>query len=189
MTKCIKTVCIFLCISSLTGCGLKDCNARNMDNGNSVENVINDQMEASDAKESTDQDANKSETAVGAEKNTENEETVDYDLTDMNKDMVYATVYQMLVNPDSYIGKTVRMSGPFCPYTNMDRTVYYPACIIEDALACCQQGIEFVVKDAVYPDDYPETGTVITVTGTFETYEENGNVFCHINNAVMEIDN
>ena len=36
---------------------------------------------------------------------------VDYDLTNMNKDMVYATVYQLMVEPDKYIGKTLCIDG------------------------------------------------------------------------------
>lgn len=121
------------------------------------------------------------------QEDSQNEE-VDYDLTEMNKDMVYATVSQMLMDPESYVGKTVRMNGPFSVYTNMDYSVYYPACIIEDALACCATGMEFVVTGATYPDDFPAEGTYITVTGTFETYQEGDVSFCHINNAEMMIE-
>lgn len=40
---------------------------------------------------------------------------VDYDLTQMNGDMVYATVYQMMADPSTYEGKTFRMHLPVVP--------------------------------------------------------------------------
>lgn len=203
MKHFIQTAILLLLILTLAGCGSGGNSARKTDNGNAVENAINEQMEAadteqSDTEETSDTDVEESETiasteeAASAQNQTEEgtESTgsgsVDYDLTVMNSDMVYATVYQMLVNPDDYIGKTVKMSGPFYPYTNADGTVYYPACIIEDATACCTQGMEFVLASAEYPDDYPEMGTTITVTGTFETYQEDGYLYCHLVDAVLE---
>ena len=43
-------------------------------------------------------------------------------------------------------------------------------------MACCAQGLEFLPADAlVYPDDFPEPGTDITVSGEFDLIkEENG---------------
>lgn len=43
----------------------------------------------------------------------------------------------------------------------------------EDAAACCAQGLEFEPESTLsYPDDYPEPGAEITVTGTFDSYRE-----------------
>lgn len=201
MRRFIQTVLLLLLILTLAGCDSSSNSARNTSKGNAVENAISEQIDAADAEqndmetEEADTETNEPETtapsegtAAQAEESTESDGTgtADYDLTGMNSDMVYATVYQMMVNPDDYIGKTVKMSGPFYPYTNADGTVYYPACIIEDALACCAQGMEFVVTDARYPDDYPEMGTEITVIGTFETYQEDGYLYCHLIDAVLE---
>ena len=64
---------------------------------------------------------------------------------------------------------------------------YYFTCIVQDATACCAQGIEFIMTDDYkYPDDYPEDGSEITVVGTFDTYEENGNTYATLRNAVFE---
>ena len=41
---------------------------------------------------------------------------VDVDLTKLSSTMVYAVVNDMLIKPDSYIGKTVRMSGSMSVY-------------------------------------------------------------------------
>ena len=63
----------------------------------------------------------------------------------------------------------------------------YFACIIADATACCSQGLEFFLAgEYTYPDDYPELGTEITVSGTFETYDEDGYMYCHLVDAVFE---
>ena len=61
-------------------------------------------------------------------------EQVDIDLTSMNADMVYATVYDMMANPAAYEGKTVRMTGPYY-YTYYDPTaaIYYYV-LIKDAI-------------------------------------------------------
>ena len=52
----------------------------------------------------------------------------------------------------------------------------YYACYIADAAGCCAQGLEFLPADALaYPDDFPEPGTDITVSGEFDLIkEENG---------------
>ncbi len=123
------------------------------------------------------------------------EEDIDVDLTTLSSTMVYSEVYQMLTTPDAYLGKTVRMGGAFalsCAQTDADGQpdpafpIYY-ACIIADATACCSQGLEFVLAgDHQYPDDYPDPGSEITVTGTFETYTEDGNLYCRLRDATME---
>lgn len=101
---------------------------------------------------------------------------VDYDLTTMDSDMVYATVFQITNHPEDYVGKTFRIEGIFSSsYADtLDRYFYY--CIIKDALACCAQGLEFVLSDSENRsiDDYPAEGTEIIVEGTLETYTEPG---------------
>lgn len=96
----------------------------------------------------------------------------------------------MMVTPEEYVGKTVKMDGQFGLYcgTNPDGTpneeqLYY-ACVIADATGCCSQGLEFVLAgDKIYPDDYPERGDYISVVGTFDLYEENGSKYCRLIDA------
>ena len=77
----------------------------------------------------------------------------------------------IVTQPEAYEGKTIRMAGNFVMTEGMDRNYY--ACLIEDALGCCAQGIEFTWKgEHSYPADYPAEGGYITVTGTFEIYRE-----------------
>ncbi len=106
---------------------------------------------------------------------TFNEESIDVDLTELSPNMVYATVYDMMISPGRYIGKRVRMKGTMLSYHDETTDKYYFACFITDAAACCSQGIEFVLTDEyVFPDDYPEEDSEIIVEGVFETYTEDG---------------
>ncbi len=60
----------------------------------------------------------------------------------------------------------------------------YHACIIQDATACCAQGIEFEpTADYVYPTDFPATGEDITVIGVFDIYYEADFVFMTLRDA------
>ena len=117
---------------------------------------------------------------------------VDVDLTVLSSTMVYSEVYNMLYyDPESYYGKTIKMTGVFSIYQMVVDGVAQPdpvayGCIIADATACCAQGMEFVLEgDHTYPDDYPELGTEITVIGEFQPYEENGMTWYHLINARM----
>jgi len=110
----------------------------------------------------------------------------DVDLTTLSSTMVYSEVYNMMYEPDRYVGKRIKMDGQFAVYEDPNTGAVYTACIIMDATACCSQGLEFVLSgEKTYPDDYPELGSEITVTGTFQLYDENGATYCHLVDAEM----
>lgn len=121
---------------------------------------------------------------------TEESQGVDVDLTQMGSDMVYATVYQMMVDPETYVGKTVRMRGSYYATWYEQTMKYYHYVIINDATACCSQGMEFVWEDGnhKYPEEYPAAETEVEVTGVFETYREEGdtNLYCRLKDAVIK---
>ena len=78
------------------------------------------------------------------------------------------------------------MSGQFSYLSDESTGKEYFACIIQDATACCAQGIEFeLAGDYVYPDDYPEIGEEVCVTGVFETYMEGNYIYCTLKNAAF----
>lgn len=182
-----------------TGCG--STSTGHTTQNNNVDNVLNQQVEkeagtdqSTDTQNTAEQSAdNSSKTGKavqsGQKKTSESTDTeVDYDLTQMGSDMVYATVYQLMAAPDDYIGKTIKMNG-LCYTAYYEPTEqYYHYCIIADASACCSQGIEFVCKEKNFK--YPEDNSEITVTGIFETYQEENdpNLYCRLKNAVMEAD-
>ena len=93
----------------------------------------------------------------------------DLDLTKMSATMIYAEVFNMLIEPEDYINKILKMKGNFQVFTNEQNTERYYAVVIQDATACCQQGIEFIwAGDHAYPQDYPKIGQEITVTGSYK---------------------
>ena len=96
------------------------------------------------------------------------------DLTAMSSTIVYAMVNDMSENPDDYMGKTIRMSGPYYPLCyDEDNLLYSHYVVAADITACCSAALEFKWKGAhAYPDDYPVANTKIEVVGVFGSYEE-----------------
>ncbi len=113
----------------------------------------------------------------------ESTEGVDVDLTVLSATMVYTEVYNMMVSPQEYIGKTIRMEGSYAPYHDDETGKDYSACIIQDATQCCQQGIEFELEGK---KPYPKEGEEICVTGVFETYKEGEATYCILKHAKIE---
>ncbi len=99
-----------------------------------------------------------------------------YDLTEMSSEMVYAVVYNIMSDPDAFLGATMRISGVYYASYFEATDAYYHFCVISDASACCAQGMEFIWGDGThsYPDEYPEEYADIIVEGTFGSYEELG---------------
>ena len=118
---------------------------------------------------------------------------VDVDLTTLSSTMVFAEVSSLVYDPIPYLGQRVRMEGIFSvdhAYTmegEVDLSQNYFYCIIEDALACCAQGLEFsLAGDYAYPEDYPAEGDTIRVVGTVEFFEVNGFRHLRLGDAVLE---
>jgi hypothetical protein len=125
--------------------------------------------------------------AAAANEETAAKSGYDVDLTQLNSSMVYAQVYDMVANPDNYMGQRVRAKGPFSYFKDEQTGNEYFAVLISDATACCSQGIEFVLDgDHKYPEDYPALETEITVSGEFNYYKEGVNTYCQLINAQIE---
>ena len=120
--------------------------------------------------------------AVASESDLSGDPSVDVDLTALSATMVYSEVFQMMYYPEDYIGKTVKMEGLYDHYHDDSTGKDYYSCIIQDATACCAQGIEFQLSDGAYPADATSD---VMVKGTFETYEENGAKYCTLVDAEL----
>ena len=67
----------------------------------------------------------------------ENSSNADIDLTRMSSTMVYSMVYQMVTDPQKYVGKRIKMKGAFSSYFD------------EEANEKVEDGIGFpIIKDA-----------------------------------------
>lgn len=122
-----------------------------------------------------------SNTTTKTTETTTEVKSVDLDLTELSSTLIYSEVYNMLITPDDYKGKIVKMKGQFNQYTDEQTGKTYNAVIIPDATACCQQGLEFELSDKTNPNF--EQGAEITVVGTFDTYSEGELLYCHLKNA------
>lgn len=203
MKKLIKYMMLFLCILLMTGCSNKKSGGgKNITTANSVDKIINEQINNENKDKTTDNKnlLSSNDSSKGTEnaiKDTEGTQktkgTVDYDLTQMSSDLVYATVYQMMVTPEEYEGKTFRIDGNFYATYYEATKKYYFYCVIQDATACCAQGMEFVWGDGthIYPEEYPEDNAEIVVEGIFETYREEGedNLYCRLSDATLQNEN
>lgn len=95
---------------------------------------------------------------------------VDHDLSNMNANMIFAEIFNLVLMPDEYIGRTFRMKGNFAVYVNETSGNKYFSIIIPDATQCCQQGIDIIcLGDMKYPEDFPKIGSEIMVTGQFNS--------------------
>ena len=103
---------------------------------------------------------------------------IEIDLTSLSSTMVYSEVYNMMNTPDDYIGKVVKMSGIYSYYKDEYTGNEYNACIIQDATACCSQGIEFITND-----ECPELNDEVTVVGVFDIYFEDGFMYATLRNS------
>ena len=113
---------------------------------------------------------------------------IDIDLTKLDSAMIYAQVADMVNNGDNYLGKKVKVTGPFSYFKEDDGREFF-AVLVSDATACCSQGIEFVLAgEHKYPEDYPEIGDTVTVTGEFNYYTEDYATYCQLLNAEMKVD-
>ena len=112
---------------------------------------------------------------------------VDVDLAGMSSTVVYSEVFNMMMDPEPYVGKSIRMDGTLNIYHSQDGETTYFACLIADATECCAQGIEFVWEgEHDYPDDYPPEDSEIEVCGVFNSYEEHGQTFYHVTDATLD---
>ena len=103
---------------------------------------------------------------------------VDVDITKMSPTFVYAQVFNMLIEPDEYEGKVIRIKGDFYVFSHEEadgkmRNAF--SCIVQDATACCAQGLTFsLAGEHKYPEDYPAVGDEVIVQGTFRQFEVDG---------------
>ena len=110
-------------------------------------------------------------------------EDIDMDLAAMSDTVMYSVVTDMAENPEEYMGRTIKITGSFASMyvEEQGKTLY--ACLIQDATACCSQGLEFEPTEET--DDSLEQGSKITVVGVLDTYEEGDVTYCTLRNAVM----
>ncbi len=154
-----------------------------------TEEIINDSVDLNSIMVSEDfnvsiVDENRNIIEINPENTTSNSE-VDFDFTTMSSTMVYAQVYDLMSNSDSYFGKSFRMVGEYNQtLDSYDELMHF--IIINDATGCCPQGLELK-----FPEDMeiPVAGTAVIVDATVDTYEFDGFNYAYMNVSSIEITN
>lgn len=114
------------------------------------------------------------------------EQTVDLDLSALSDVVAYAQLYDMNLSPENYLDKIIRITGWFDYFEDMTLDQVYQSVQISDSTGCCSMGVEFLwAGDHVWPVDYPDFGTEITVCGRFEIYQEDGYDYIRLADAEL----
>lgn len=188
--RLLATLMVLIAITSIaTGCGkdTSDTDSASVKTTNGVtgvSDVLASGVDAANAQSTThvptDEERAKAMKAAAA-----STEGVDFDLTKLSGVMIYSQVFDMVANPDNYKGKIIRNEGNYGEYYDDETDKLYRACVIPDATACCQQGIEFVLKDDSNAEEDLVVGLPVSVQGSFDTYYEGKVQYCTLRNAEL----
>lgn len=146
-----------------------DANTENDDadeNINPDENADSD--ENIDTNENSDENINP-DTNDSAEKNEiTNESGQYYDLTGNDLDMNYVIVAMIAEDPKSFEGVKIKLQGVAVDLETTDTSGMDHYIVINDRQACCQQGLQYVLKDT--NQKYPKPQEIITVEGELTVF-------------------
>ena len=130
------------------------------ENANSDENI--------DTNENSDENIN-SDTNDSAEKNeSTNESGQYYDLTGNDLDMNYVIVAMIAEDPKSFEGVKIKLQGVAVDLETTDTSGMDHYIVINDRQACCQQGLQYILKDKT--QKYPKPQEIITVEGELTVF-------------------
>lgn len=95
---------------------------------------------------------------------------VDIDFTKMNYNMVSAKLFNVLIDSEKYLGKSIRFRGQYFVTEEESVGQQMHSVLIYDSTACCQTGLQFELSEGL---DYPAEKTEIEITGKLAYREVN----------------
>ncbi|HHU03176.1 MAG TPA: hypothetical protein GXZ91_08635 [Christensenellaceae bacterium] len=98
--------------------------------------------------------------------------TIQHDLSRLSSTMAYAQLYDMLCNPEQYVGSAVKLKGPYMPYQSEDGEIMH-FILVFDMQGCCELSLEMLPTRGANIE-YPEMNTEIEVEGLFDICNDNG---------------
>lgn len=147
--------------------------AKNVDNADA--NTEND-----DADENIDPDEN-ADSYENIDTNENSDENIDpdtndgadesgqyYDLTGNDLDMNYVIVAMIAEDPKSFEGVKIKLQGVAVDLETTDTSGMDHYIVINDRQACCQQGLQYILKDK--NQKYPKPQEIITVEGELTVF-------------------
>ncbi|MBR5712258.1 MAG: hypothetical protein IKX54_01550 [Lachnospiraceae bacterium] len=197
LRKVIMLIAVCAFAVALAGCGKGAAGDHGKKSGTGVEEALKKGMDEYDGKggesnpggQTTQPTANPTaapagEGEGGVRPGPNLAEGVDIDLSAVSDTVAYTEVYSMMLEPEGYMDKVVKISGQYAHIYEETTGNNYFACILWDSTGCCTEGLEFVLgPEYKYPDDYPSEGDKITVVGVFDTYTEGDYLYCTLRNA------
>ncbi|MDR0652894.1 MAG: hypothetical protein LBG12_06260 [Synergistaceae bacterium] len=101
------------------------------------------------------------------------------DIVEIKEKMFVAQTNDVYINPDEYLGRTIKLEGMFGLDTEMSPPLYYvfrygPGCCGYDANA----GFEVVWKDE--KTAYPNENDWVEAAGVLENYDEDGEPYLRL---------
>ncbi|OFK80074.1 hypothetical protein HMPREF2800_03990 [Anaerosphaera sp. HMSC064C01] len=144
----------------------------NTENDDADENIDTDENANSDenidTNENSDENINQ-DTNDSAEKNEiTNESGQYYDLTGNDLDMNYVIVAMIAEDPKSFEGVKIKLQGVAVDLETTDTSGMDHYIVINDRQACCQQGLQYILKDT--NQKYPKPQEIITVEGELTVF-------------------
>ncbi|MDR3051105.1 MAG: hypothetical protein LBU67_05235 [Oscillospiraceae bacterium] len=107
---------------------------------------------------------------------------MDSDTVEITESLFIAQLNDVYLNQDDYLGKKIRYEGMFTQYSWTETNMTYYL-VYRNSPGCCgadgQAGFE-VVWPKGSDKTYPTENDWCEVTGTLETYDENGQSYLHI---------
>lgn len=129
-------------------------------NANSDENIDTNENSDENINPDTNDSADKSEST--------NESGQYYDLTGNDLDMNYVIVAMIAEDPKSFEGVKIKLQGVAVDLETTDTSGMDHYIVINDRQACCQQGLQYILKDK--NQKYPKPQEIITVEGELTVF-------------------
>lgn len=144
----------------------------NIENDDTDENIDPDENANSDENIDTNENSDENinpDTNDSAEKNEiTNESGQYYDLTGNDLDMNYVIVAMIAEDPKSFEGVKIKLQGVAVDLETTDTSGMDHYIVINDRQACCQQGLQYILKDK--NQKYPKPQEIITVEGELTVF-------------------
>ena len=138
----------------------------NIENDDADENIDPDENANSD--ENIDTNENSDENINPDTNDGADESGQYYDLTGNDLDMNYVIVAMIAEDPKSFEGVKIKLQGVAVDLETTDTSGMDHYIVINDRQACCQQGLQYILKDK--NQKYPKPQEIITVEGELTVF-------------------
>lgn len=130
--------------------------------------LSNSENESASENGSASENESNSENGSNSENASPNASGKSYDLTANDADMNYVIVAMIAEDPKSFEGVKIKLQGIATDLETTDTSGIDHYVLINDRQACCQQGLQYILKDK--NEKYPKDKEEITVEGVLDVY-------------------